>query len=703
MNSDRFPPKKSAAVGLPGSAGVGMHFMPTRGEESSWASFFSPVLAHGCNLQKRLSSPFQTMTTQDLNMTFSAIQNCLGGDRSLLHQYQEEILQKTAVFSEEQVQMPFFIEGSSFEKWINPAAFEEIGIKAAASSVDQGLNFKNPNDASTKFGVLKNCLNQMIYTKCGGTAVGNCMAERAQSALPSLCKKRFLGTSKNCGEFNVLSFTFSNWGSSDHCDTMRLGEGLPFFSEDQNNVGLKLATKGSDLHSATCETDPMHPLLWRETTGCPTPGDKNNADSTWSLPEIKPAQKQGSFVQPLGGIAVLTPDQDNGYCSLEEERFSDKLHMDANTKGSPIADREFGGSTCDQPEQSAHGVKPPDTGFIVSCSETQMQGMKDSVFTSCSGEENPGETKVEGLPRVFSEFDVSSEGGDSSDDSDSGDEEDSDSERCFPVLSKPVCQNKTIAYILGDTSSEEDGEESSDSEDDDGFDSDSSSDVSDSENIYLLNFTRSQDPYNLQNFTAKIYTASDKRDESKQDVVLLEEYDHNDSSGSKSPSLCASPSPQVEDEDREECDLDEPVNIKLWNSFNSCKDPYNPFNFKAPLQTSKIKKKSSDLDRKVSSGSQRVQCCVSLITEESSSEWFDDCQDEPLSRKRDVTPKKVLFLDEVTEYYLSDEEDRKGPWEAFARDRCRFKKRIQEIEEAVAYCLAPEHRRKVAQRLRRDC
>ncbi|XP_043778767.1 protein phosphatase 1 regulatory subunit 15B isoform X2 [Cervus elaphus] len=63
----------------------------------------------------------------------------------------------------------------------------------------------------------------------------------------------------------------------------------------------------------------------------------------------------------------------------------------------------------------------------------------------------------------------------------------------------------------------------------------------------------------------------------------------------------------------------------------------------------------------------------------------------------------VTFLEEVTEYYISGDEDRKGPWEEFARDGCRFQKRIQETEEAIGYCLTFEHREKMFNRLQQTC
>lgn len=64
---------------------------------------------------------------------------------------------------------------------------------------------------------------------------------------------------------------------------------------------------------------------------------------------------------------------------------------------------------------------------------------------------------------------------------------------------------------------------------------------------------------------------------------------------------------------------------------------------------------------------------------------------------------QVTFLEKVTEYYVSSEEDRKGPWEELARDGCRFQKRIQETEEAIGYCFTTEHRQRVLNRLRESC
>lgn len=60
---------------------------------------------------------------------------------------------------------------------------------------------------------------------------------------------------------------------------------------------------------------------------------------------------------------------------------------------------------------------------------------------------------------------------------------------------------------------------------------------------------------------------------------------------------------------------------------------------------------------------------------------------------------QVQFVEEVEEFYASSDEDRHGPWEEIARDRCRFQRRVQEVEETISYCLSPTFRLVVFQRL----
>lgn len=59
---------------------------------------------------------------------------------------------------------------------------------------------------------------------------------------------------------------------------------------------------------------------------------------------------------------------------------------------------------------------------------------------------------------------------------------------------------------------------------------------------------------------------------------------------------------------------------------------------------------------------------------------------------------QVTFTEEVEEFYASSDEERHGPWEEYARDRCRFQRRVQEVEESISYCLSPSFRLNIFQR-----
>ncbi|XP_041278565.1 protein phosphatase 1 regulatory subunit 15B isoform X2 [Onychostruthus taczanowskii] len=284
--------------------------------------------------------------------------------------------------------------------------------------------------------------------------------------------------------------------------------------------------------------------------------------------------------------------------------------------------------------------------------------------------------------------------------------EDSETEQSFPISSRPACANKLIDYIIGGVSSgeESEGEEDWDDDDDDdddgdeksddGFDSeelpsDSDAGSQDGERLHLWNSFYSLDPYNPQNFTATIQTSSSEPGKGMSDMEEEEEDSWAESSE-------GSPSSE---EDEWDCEsVDEAENLKLWNSFCSSDDPYNPLNFTAAFQTAE-KKGTPGFQ-----GAERASCVTS--------EHFSLCRvqlekhncgsTEPgQSREKTASSKrkKVTFHEEVTEYYISGEEDRKGPWEELARDGCRFQKRIQETEEAIGYCLSAEHRLRVFHRL----
>ncbi|CAN8199981.1 unnamed protein product [Coccothraustes coccothraustes] len=282
--------------------------------------------------------------------------------------------------------------------------------------------------------------------------------------------------------------------------------------------------------------------------------------------------------------------------------------------------------------------------------------------------------------------------------------EDSETEQGFPVSTRPACANKLIDYIIGGVSSgeESEGEEDwdgggDDEDDDDGFDSeelpsDSDAGSQDGERLHLWNSFYSLDPYNPQNFTATIQTSSSEPGKGMSDMEEEEEEEED----SWAESSEGSPSSE---EDEWDCDsADEAENLKLWNSFCSSDDPYNPLNFTAAFQTAERKGTPGfqGTDGATCVTSERFGVCrVQLEKHTRGSAELGQSREKTASSKR----KKVTFQEEVTEYYISSEEDRKGPWEELARDGCRFQRRIQETEEAIGYCLSPEHRLRAFQRL----
>lgn len=371
--------------------------------------------------------------------------------------------------------------------------------------------------------------------------------------------------------------------------------------------------------------------------------------------------------------ALLTPDQDSGYSSLEEERLVTGQRLMVNAPS-------------EEPQESP---------------EPRAEMQKEA---SEEGEESTSEEE--------------------------GEEEQE-------VLTSPQCQNKTIAFIMGcpcsddDASGQSDGG-SSDDEDDDGFDSEGSSDLSDSsdededdeasdsdsegdseaERLWT-SLCQSLDPYNPRNFTARLHTGRTP----PRTVPTSTPPSSTQSTPASSPdpsSLAASSPPSgldVWDDSTSASEADEAESLRLWSSFSCSSDPYSPFNFQAPFRTrepgARTKKASktpphSPHPNPASPPEYRKEGAEERLDSGFSEAYGSSGSSRSSTSQSCSAVRKVRFCDYVEEFFAScgeEEEDRRGPWEELARDRLRFLRRCQEVEQSIAYCLQPQHRSLVSRRL----
>ncbi|XP_041050847.1 protein phosphatase 1 regulatory subunit 15B [Carcharodon carcharias] len=144
---------------------------------------------------------------------------------------------------------------------------------------------------------------------------------------------------------------------------------------------------------------------------------------------------------------------------------------------------------------------------------------------------------------------------------------------------------------------------------------------------------------------------------------------------------------------------------ELLNSLAGTSDPYNLMNFQACIKT----QQKVDIRTAFESGRPQQSVSCTLVLDDDvdrlDSGFSDEVQGELQKAFTQLAsgkkyPKKVAFDEQVAVYYVSSEEIRKGPWEEYARDRCRFQKRIRETEECIGYCFTPKHRWTVLEKLR---
>ncbi|KAK3536860.1 hypothetical protein QTP86_027027 [Hemibagrus guttatus] len=382
-------------------------------------------------------------------------------------------------------------------------------------------------------------------------------------------------------------------------------------------------------------------------------------------------------------VVVLTPDQDNGYSSLEEESASARQYKMNGV--CELLDLE--GSAASQAGDHGHGGEEDKSAGNTHCERIENK------------EEDKEEEKVQNTESVIVH-------------------------EALPVQSTPCCRNKAIAYIMGSPCSDEsDVEDNSvlDSDDDDGFDSDvldscsdsedledsddedeeyeedSESDEIDSESERLLNsLFQTKDPYNPCNFTASIRTSRKLSDSATNTCTVgspVEPESLLSSSPLSAPSPLGGTQEDVESSEEAGSAVDEAESLRLWNSFSCSSDPYSPLNFQVAISTRQPDRQRCKRKTPVEPLVYRKE-----EAEERMDSGFSETAVQGFGSAGVVRLKKVTFIEEVEEFYASSDEERRGPWEEYARDRCRFQRRVQEVEESISYCLTPSFRLNVFQR-----
>ncbi|XP_010794692.1 protein phosphatase 1 regulatory subunit 15A [Notothenia coriiceps] len=249
--------------------------------------------------------------------------------------------------------------------------------------------------------------------------------------------------------------------------------------------------------------------------------------------------------------------------------------------------------------------------------------------------------------------------------------------------------------------------------------SDSSSPSIDEENERLLEFFSSpNDPYNPMCFTASTLS-------------------------SKSPPTSAVSKPQASppappsrsDTDTEEKESSSPPSEddeedQLWKALCQKDDPYHPLNFQACLQSSPTTPQFEDthpldVHHHTKNQSTKKNKCEKTPTKTRASKpslterkiqhhshpdktvvpWKKPGQTpqsppEEEESTTSSTQKKVRFSPLVQVHVMrtwpfARQASRKGHWEEMVRDRDRFRRRVQETEQAIGHCFSQEHREKL--------
>ncbi|KAL4641552.1 protein phosphatase 1 regulatory subunit 15B-like isoform X1 [Arapaima gigas] len=143
-----------------------------------------------------------------------------------------------------------------------------------------------------------------------------------------------------------------------------------------------------------------------------------------------------------------------------------------------------------------------------------------------------------------------------------------------------------------------------------------------------------------------------------------------------------------DDDDDDDDHDDSELNSKLWDSFLRNDDPYNPLNF-------------------CPAGRREENACLP-DSQQTGLQGFPPVEDVRTCQDQQKGVKKVLFSNTVAVrplvvWQFASRVARDGScWLEMARDRERFRRRVQAASDIVGPCLLPQHRARVWRRIQQD-
>ncbi|XP_054476213.1 protein phosphatase 1 regulatory subunit 15B [Anoplopoma fimbria] len=251
--------------------------------------------------------------------------------------------------------------------------------------------------------------------------------------------------------------------------------------------------------------------------------------------------------------------------------------------------------------------------------------------------------------------------------------------------------------------------------------SEGSSPEMDEESERLLEFFSSpDDPYNPMCFTARTFSSTSPQTTtsttvSKQQASLPAPPSKSDTEEKES-----SFPPSSEDDEEEQ----------LWKALCQKDDPYHPLNFQACLQSSsattppsaddpdvhhtqKLPTKGNKCEKEPKKTKKSTKPSLperklkhhshpdtTLVPWKKNGQKQQSLPEEERENKTSSTQKKVRFSPLVQVHVMrtwpfARQASRKGHWEEMARDRDRFRRRVQETEPAIGHCFTEPHRERM--------